>query len=115
VTYDVVISVNNSDLALKPGLTAATRIIVDQRGEVLRVANQALRYIPTGTAIRESDQARVWVLRDGRPVPVQVATGLDDDNYTEIAQGDLKRGDMVIVAEQRDSANLRSSVSRPRF
>ena len=31
VTYDVVVSVDNSDLALKPGLTAATRIIVDQR------------------------------------------------------------------------------------
>ena len=31
VTYDVVVSVDNSDLALKPGLTAATRIIIDQR------------------------------------------------------------------------------------
>ena len=33
VTYDVVVSVDNSDLALKPGLTAATRIIVDQRSD----------------------------------------------------------------------------------
>ena len=53
VTYDVVVSVDNSDLALKPGLTAATRIIIDQRTDVLRVPNQALRYIPAGTAIRE--------------------------------------------------------------
>ena len=56
VTYDVVVSVDNSDLALKPGLTAATRIIVDQRSEVLRVPNQALRYVPTGTVIRETEQ-----------------------------------------------------------
>ena len=69
VTYDVVVSVDNSDLALKPGLTAATRIIIDQRTDVLRVPNQALRYIPAGTALRESDQARVWVLRDGKPTP----------------------------------------------
>ena len=59
VTYDVVVSVDNSDLALKPGLTAATRIIVDQRSDVLRVPNQALRYVPTGTALRriEADRA----------------------------------------------------------
>ena len=92
VTYDVVVSVDNSDLALKPGLTAATRIIIDQRDDVLRVPNQTLRYIPAGTAIRESDQARVWVLRGGKPVAVQVTTGLDDDNFTEIVKGELKRG-----------------------
>lgn len=115
VTYDVVVSVDNSDLALMPGLTAATRIIVDQRADVLRVPNQALRYIPAGSAIREMDQARVWVLRDGKPVAVQVTTGLDDDNYTEIVQGELKQGDSVIVSEQRQSANARSSVPRPRL
>jgi HlyD family secretion protein len=115
VTYDVVISVDNSDLALKPGLTAATQIIVDQRGKVLRVPNQALRYVPAGTAIRESDQARVWLLRDGKPEPVQVAPGLDDDNYTEILPGDLKPGDTVIIAEQRDAAAAHASVPRPRL
>ena len=42
VTYDVVVSVDNSDLALKPGMTAANRIITDQRQNVLRVPSQAL-------------------------------------------------------------------------
>jgi HlyD family secretion protein len=115
VTYDVVVSTANADLALKPGLTAATRIVVDQRSNVLRVPNQALRYIPSGNAMRESDHARVWVLRDGKPASVQVTAGLDDDNYTEIAQGDLKQGDKVIVAEQRNSTGPRSSVPQPRF
>jgi HlyD family secretion protein len=115
VTYDVVISVDNSDLALKPGLTAATQIIVDQRGAVLRAPNQALRYIPAGTAIRESDPPRVWVLRDGKPASVQVAPGLDDDNYTEILPGDLKPGDTVIVAEQRDAAAAHASMPQPRL
>ena len=115
VTYDVAISVTNADLALKPGLTAATRIIIDQRNDVIRIPNQALRYIPTGTAIREVDQARIWVLRNGKPVAVQVTTGLDDDDYTEITQGELKPGEPVIVTEQRDSANARSGVPRPRL
>lgn len=115
VTYDIVISVENTDLALKPGLTAATRIIIDQRRDVIRIPNQSLRYIPTGTAIREADQPRIWVLRDGSPVAIQVKPGLDDDDYTEIVQGDLKPGERVIVTEQRDSANARSGVPRPRL
>ena len=90
VTYDVVVSVDNSDLALKPGLTAATRIVVDQRSGVLRVPNQALRYVPTGAALHEGKQVRVWVLRDGAPAPIQVTPGLDDDEFTEIVQSELK-------------------------
>ena len=115
VTYDVVVSIDNSDLMLKPGLTAATRIVVDQRDAALRVPNQALRYVPTGTALREAKQQRVWVLRDGTPTPVQVTTGLDDDDFTEIVQGELKADDKVIVAEQQGSANPRSGVPPPRL
>jgi HlyD family secretion protein len=116
VTYDVVVSVTNSDLALKPGLTAATRILVDQRNDVLRVPNQTLRYVPTGSAIRDTGQPRIWVLREETPTPVRVVTGLDDDEFTEIAQGDLKPGDEVIVAEARNkSGKARASVPRPRL
>ncbi len=115
VTYDVVASVDNSDLALKPGLTAATRILVDQRTDVLRVPNPALRYVPTGSAIRETGQPRIWVLRAGNPTPIQVTTGLDDDDFTEVVQGDLSPGDKVIVAEHRNSGNARSSVPPPRL
>jgi len=115
VTYDIVISVDNADLALKPGLTAATAIVTDQRSGVLRVPNQALRYAPTGTATRESGGAHVWVLRDGKPVSVQIVAGLDDDNYTEIVQSGLTRDDIVIVAEQRDSTSGSASVPRPRL
>jgi HlyD family secretion protein len=115
ITYDVVISVDNSDLSLKPGLTAATRIIVDQRSGVLRVPNQALRYVPTGTVLHEAKQPRVWVLRDGTPTPAEVTTGLDDDDFTEIVRGNLKVDDRVIIAEQQNSANARSSVPPPRL
>jgi HlyD family secretion protein len=115
ITYDVVVSADNSDLALKPGLTAATRIVVDQRSDVLRVPNQALRYVPTGTTLGQTKQSRVWLLRNGVPMPVQVTPGLDDDDFTEIAQGELKVNDSIIVAEQRNSSNGRASVPRPRL
>jgi HlyD family secretion protein len=122
VTYDVVVSVANTDLALKPGMTAANRIITDQRSDVLRVLSQALRYAPatatrrTGTSgrTRPAEQGRVWVLRDGKPVRVAVTTGLDDDTYTEIVKGELNPGDQVIIAEQRSSTDNKAAAPRLR-
>ena len=105
MTYDIVISVNNSDLMLMPGMTAASRIVVDQRNDVIRVPNQALRYVPSGLAgAVQSGQAQVWVLRDGEPVSIPVVAGLDDDSFTEIVSGDVKPGDLVITAEQLATA-----------
>jgi HlyD family secretion protein len=118
VTYDVVVSLDNTDLALKPGMTAATRVIIDQRADVLRVPSQALRYTPAGAASttgprNAASASQVWVVRDGAPVSVPVTAGLDDDSFTEIVKGDLKAGDLVIVAEQRNSG--KAALPTPRF
>ena len=111
VTYDAVISVPNPDLLLKPGMTATTRIIVDQRDDVLRVPDQAFRYSPGGLAAVSRGSTRpspvpdgsgglmLWILRDGEPHSIGVVPGLDDDTYTEIVKGDLQPGDEVVVAE----------------
>jgi HlyD family secretion protein len=122
VTYDVVIDVDNSDLALKPGMTAATQTIIDQRDNVVRVPNQAIRYSPGGSPVANNSsrggkapQAQVWVLRDEEPVAIPVVAGLDDDNFTEIVKGELKPDDRVIVAEQRAADGAQSSIPRPRF
>jgi HlyD family secretion protein len=119
VTYDVVVSVDNNDLALRPGMTAATRIVVDERRDVLRVPSQALRFAPpsaataAGSARRASDaQSHVYVLRNGTPVAVPITAGLDDDSFTEIVSGDLKAGDAVITSAQRTA---KSAVPRPRL
>ena len=118
VTYDVVVGVDNTDLTLKPGMTAATRIIIDQRNDVVRVPSQGLRYTPGGSAAvagGKAAQAQVWVLRDGKPVAVPVTAGLDDDSFTEIVKGELKPDDQIIVAEQRSAEGSQSAVPRPRF
>jgi HlyD family secretion protein len=122
VTYDVVVSIDNSDLALKPGMTAANRIVTDQRTDVLRVPSQALRYAPvtagasrrsaTSGRPRPAEQSRVWVLRDGKPVRIAVTAGLDDDTYTEVVKGDIKPGDQVIIAEQRSTNSGRPAAPR---
>jgi len=121
VTYDVVIGIDNSDLALVPGMTASTQIVIDQRNDVLRVPDQALRYAPgglsgvAGAGAPTSGRERVWLLRDGAPVAVPVVTGLDDGTFTEIVQGDLRPGDQVITAEGGPQGSSQSGLPAPRF
>jgi len=122
VTYDIVIGVDNGDLALVPGMTASTTIITDQRDDVIRVPNQALRYVPGGLSAVEArgglagtpSPAQVFVLRDGRPAMVTVVPGLADDNFTEIISGDLRAGDRVITAESGQRTGEQPSVALPR-
>ena len=106
VTYDVVVTAPNKDLSLKPGMTATTRIIVDERQDALRAPDAALRYAQSATASLQgtalsglSGGAKIWVLRDGAPRLLVITPGLDDDANTEIVKGDLQDGDEVIVGE----------------
>jgi len=109
ITYDAVVGVSNPDLKLFPGMTANVKILVNQRPNVLRVPNAALRYHPASEApapgaakgARKAialEQA-VWVLDDNnKPRRVVVSTGESDGAFTEITKGDLKDGDRVILA-----------------
>jgi HlyD family secretion protein len=112
-TYDAVVNIDNADLALKPGMTATTQIIVAQKNDVLRVPDQALRFAPSiarvqsmaQSAVPAKGQSQIWLLRGNEPVAVNVVIGLDDGNLTEIAQGELRPGDQVIVGENRPQTN----------
>jgi len=49
VTYSAIIDVDNTDLRLKPGMTATLKIIINRIDNVLKVPNTALRFRPTLT------------------------------------------------------------------
>ena len=123
VTYDVVVSVDNPDLALLPGMTANTRIITDQRDGVVRVPARALRFTPhgigdgDGARPKRSEGAGVWVLRDERPERVAVVAGLSDGSFTEVVKGPLEPGARVVVDEVAPDGAGRpaAQVARPHF
>jgi HlyD family secretion protein len=48
VTYTGVIRVENADMALLPGMTANLQVVTEDRRDVLRIANAALRFRPAG-------------------------------------------------------------------
>lgn len=102
VTYDVIVSVNNPDLKLKPGMTANVSILVYQKNNVLKIPSAAARFQPPEKEKKNhKDLPRgplVWkVLSENRLQPVQVKLGIADDRYTELTSGDLKEGDLLAV------------------
>ncbi len=107
MTYDAVVGLRNQDQALKPGMTATARIVVDERQDVLPISDQALRYQPCGVPgltgapapVDVNGGVRVWTLRGGEPQMVVIVPGLDDDTFTEVVKGDLHVGDEIIVGE----------------
>jgi len=101
ISYDVVIRTDNSELLLKPGMTATAHIVLDEHDNVLRLPQQALRFEPAGTpaAGPQPDEAAVWALRDSRLVRVPVTLGLSDDSYVEVTGG-LEAGDQIVTGER---------------
>lgn len=115
VTYNVVVSVDNPEQILMPGMTAYANISVAQRKNALLVPNPALRFKPQDAAAkgerskikegkREGTAGTVHVLRNNQLKPVNIATGITDNRYTEVLSGELKAGDQVIVEDTQLSS-----------
>jgi HlyD family secretion protein len=105
VTYLAVLSVDNVDRALLPGMTCTATIQAETKRGVLVVPNAALRFTPpvkpgglSKTGVNFSDgKRRVWVLKGTVPTPIEVKTGATDGRHTEILAGDLQEGANVLT------------------
>jgi len=136
VTYNVVVSVDNADQSLMPGMTAYVNIIIARRKDILTVANAALLFRPVD-ATNRADKPRggdknqdgrkeernkadsvqtgtVYVLENGEAKAIKITIGITDNRNTEIISGDLKEGSVVIL-EDRQAANKKSTSSIPRL
>ena len=130
VTYVTHLEVDNTDLSLRPGMTASSTITSTERRDVLLVPNPALRFTPSQaggpparaasasggivsslmprmprsgarkTASGGGPARQVWVLREGAAVAVAVTPGISDGRMTEITAGELQAG-MLVITDQR--------------
>ncbi|MDA8168117.1 MAG: efflux RND transporter periplasmic adaptor subunit [Nitrospiraceae bacterium] len=114
VTYDVVITVDNASLMLKPGMTANVSIITAVSENALRVPNAALRFRMPSKGQRPAKGPGIWVLENGLPKRVPVEMGISDGSYTEILSG-LKEGQQVITESLTKEQTGRSPFGGPRF
>jgi HlyD family secretion protein len=95
VTYGTVIEVSNTDLALKPGMTASVRIRIAEEQHAVRVPNAALLFTPPRHAAAAGPG--VWVVAGATLQRVSVHPGISDGELTAIAPGDLAGGAAVVV------------------
>ena len=124
VTYKAVLSVENTDRLLRPGMTATATITVARQDGVLLVPLAALRYAPPvetaedrsgsgllgyifparpGSGPRQKvDGSSLWVLRDGKPERVAITPGSSDGRVMAVTSDALKEGDLVIT-DQREA------------
>jgi HlyD family secretion protein len=130
VTYETVLAVDNSELLLRPGMTATAEIMIKKLENVLRIDNAALRYTPSAKdritysyqkpallkrifagpprpgkeekeeESRDKNMKDVWVLRNNALVPVKVTTEVTDGIMTEITGGDIRPGDKVVIGTE---------------
>ena len=126
VTYEVVISAPNTDLKLKPGLTANVTIYTQERSGVLAVANKALRFTPTketvGKDMKIEDckgKNKVWTLSDKTLTAHSVTIGQTDGVHTEIIKG-IKKGQKIVTEiivntpeEEEDTQQSQGLISGP--
>lgn len=124
VTYLAVISVENKELLLRPGMTATATITVQSLKDALLVPNVALRFVPatgpgpqgdqrsffrklmpgppprqaqTAQVAEESKGAKVYVLKDMHPVEVAVEAGATNGKVTEIHSDAITAGAALVV------------------
>jgi len=124
VTYETVLRVDNSELLLRPGMTATADILIRRIEDALLLPNAALRFIPpiqedqdkrdgslianllprppgkTPSRVETGDdnkQKLVWTLVDGKAVAIPVITGSTDGIMTEVTGGDIGPGMTLIV------------------
>lgn len=115
ITYTVIVSVENKDLKLMPGMTANVTIETMRKQNVLKIPSASLRFRPEaedtvgkiGDDQAKDDTAeKVYVLRAGMPVPIQLRTGSNGDGYVEVlSSGDLKENEEVIVEQLTEKKN----------
>lgn len=125
VTYAALLSVDNTDLSLRPGMTATAEILVRTVKDAVLVPNTALRFTPAKTTVAKGESGglvglllprrapesrrppgkeprsgkggQVWTLKDDTPTAVEIKTGATDGNLTEVLEGTLTPGTTILV------------------
>jgi HlyD family secretion protein len=89
VSFKVTVELTDADEQVKPGMTAAVNVTVDEINDAVLIPNRAVRLV-------DGDRV-VYLLVDGKPVKTQVGLGVSSDTMSVVTNGDVKEGDLVIL------------------
>jgi len=126
VTYETIMNVDNSDLSLRPGMTATANIVINKIEDSVLIPNAALRFTPpakdnetlSGNSSiigklfprprrpqtkqkketkADRKNAKIWILKDEKLNAVPVMIGESDGIMTEVTSGGIEPGMKVVV------------------
>lgn len=120
VTYDVIVKVDNTELKLRPGMTANVSVIIDDKKNVLRIPNAALRVKIQDKELAASARkiTGIWILEDQKPKRVELTIGISDNRFTEVLSGNISENSRIIVeatGKDQKSNGQPSRAPGPRF
>jgi RND family efflux transporter MFP subunit len=94
VQFDVTVELTDADEKVKPGMTAAVNIIVNQITDALLVSNRAVRLV--------NGQRVVYILVNDQLKQVNVTLGASSDTDSQVVGGELQVGDLVVLNPPQD-------------
>jgi len=89
VNFTVTIELTDPDDLVKPGMTAAVNVVVQEENDVLLIPNRAIRLVDT--------ERVVYILADGQPEAVKVLLGSSSGLDSVLVGGEIKEGDSIIL------------------
>jgi len=89
IEFNVTLELTDADEDVKPGMTAAVNIVVDQLEDVLLIPNRAVRF-------RDGKQV-VYILKDNAVTPVTIQLGASSDTSSQVIDGELQIGDLIVL------------------
>jgi len=89
VEYTVQIQLVDADERIKPGMTAAVNIVVEEKEDVFVIPNDAI--------VSVDGQTLVYVERNGRFESVPITLGGYSDFYSEVIEADIDEGELVVL------------------
>lgn len=90
VSFTVTVELSDADELVKPGMTTAVNIIVEEVQDVLLIPNRAVRLV--------DDQRVIYILdENNQPLQIKVQLGASSDSFSVLASGDIKEGDLIIL------------------
>ena len=89
IEFLVTVELSDADKNVKPGMTAAVNIVVDQLENVLLVPNRAVRVV--------DGQRVVYILDGDELVAVKIKLGASSDNESEVVESNLQSGDLIVL------------------
>jgi HlyD family secretion protein len=89
VEYPVTVRMLDADGRIRPGMTAAVTIVVDEKEDVFVIPNDAI--------VSMNGQEHVYVRRGGEYVSVPVILGSYSDFYSEVIEADITEGELIVL------------------